>query len=65
MTKNRPNPAATPQAEADRQARISREAEALRANLRRRKAQSRLRQDSEIHSAHALDQDYHESLITK
>ncbi len=36
-----PKPALTPRAEADLAARHAREAEALRANLRRRKAQTR------------------------
>jgi hypothetical protein len=44
MKSERPHPAATPQAEADRQARLAREADALRANLRRRKEQSRARE---------------------
>ena len=39
----RPQPALTPRAEADRLARVEREAAALRANLTRRKAQSRAR----------------------
>lgn len=42
----RPRPGMTAQAEADRAARVQREAAALRANLRRRKAQRvRLEQD--------------------
>lgn len=47
MSADKPGPTAmpqlTPQAEADRNARLAREAEALRANLRRRKDQSRAR----------------------
>lgn len=38
-------PAHTPRAEAERQARLEREAAALRENLRKRKAQARARQD--------------------
>ncbi len=44
MTAEPPRPATTPQAEADRQARLTREADALRANLRRRKEQARARE---------------------
>jgi hypothetical protein len=39
----KPRPNLTPQAEAARQARVEREAAALRANLRRRKDQARAR----------------------
>ena len=41
--KDRPAPALTGRAEADRLARLEREATALRANLRRRKEQQRAR----------------------
>lgn len=43
----RPSPALTPRAEAERQARLARQAEALRSNLRKRKAQSRARAATE------------------
>ncbi len=43
-------PTLTPKAEAEQQARRDREAAALRENLRRRKAQSRARQDTEPES---------------
>lgn len=42
--------ASTAQAEADRQARLEREAAALRANLRRRKAQAAARSPAESNS---------------
>ena len=42
-------PGMTPQAEADRHARLEREAQALRENLRRRKAQVRARAAPESH----------------
>jgi hypothetical protein len=40
---SKPGPAMTPQAEAEREARLEREASALRENLRRRKDQLRAR----------------------
>jgi hypothetical protein len=45
MEQDPKRPNQTPRALADKQARAQREAEALRANLRKRKAQSRARQD--------------------
>jgi len=49
MPPDKPSPATpdlTPQAEAERAARQAREAAALRENLRRRKAQSRAREEA-------------------
>ena len=47
MTNDRPHPSLTPQAAAERLARLDREAAALRANLRRRKEQARARHPPE------------------
>lgn len=43
MPKERPRPTLSPQAQAEREARLAREAAALRANLHRRKEQVRAR----------------------
>jgi len=47
MTDDAPKPATTPRADAAQQARLEREAAALRENLRRRKAQARARAEPE------------------
>jgi hypothetical protein len=48
MNEEAPQPALTPKAEAAKAERLAREAAALRENLRRRKAQSRARQDHDV-----------------
>ena len=50
-TSPRPSPASGDRAEAERQARLAREAAALRENLRRRKQQMRAREDEPADAA--------------
>jgi hypothetical protein len=54
-TRGRAQPGLTPQAEADRQSRLEREAAALRENLRRRK-QARPSPPKEIGAGHSAGQ---------
>ena len=50
-------PGMTKQAEAERAARLEREAQALRDNLRRRKAQVRARDDADCHKKLSEERD--------
>ncbi len=54
----RPQPAATPRAEAEAAARKAREAAGLRENLRRRKEQARVREAGETKSQEQLKSNF-------